>query len=53
MEFFTNASTYGRVGKSIVTPRFTIRTYMLVIVYVASLTALYKIGVLAVATYHP
>ena len=53
MEFFTNASTYGRVGKCIVKLRFSIRSYLIAVVYVSSLTALYKIGVLAIATNHP
>jgi hypothetical protein len=31
----------------------SIRAYMLVVVYVASIVTLYKIGVWAVRTYHP
>jgi hypothetical protein len=53
MEFFTNASTYDRVGKCIVKLRFSIRAYMLLVVYVASITTLCKIVPWAIRTYHP
>ena len=32
--------------------QFSIRVYALVVVYVAGLVSLYKIGVWAIATYH-
>jgi hypothetical protein len=33
--------------------RFSIRSYALAVVYVAAFASLYKIGVWAIATYHP
>jgi hypothetical protein len=40
-------------GKCIVKYRFSIRAYALLVVYVASITTLYKIGIWAIRTYHP
>jgi hypothetical protein len=48
----TTETQAGEVaGKRMV--RFSIRSYLIAVVYVASLTALYKFGVWAVATYNP
>jgi hypothetical protein len=40
-------------GKSIVSLRFSIRTYMLAVVFVAEIVSLYKLIPWAIRTYHP
>jgi hypothetical protein len=53
MEFFTNASTYGRVGKCIVKLRFSIRSYLIAVVFVAEFVSLYRLIPWAIRAYQP
>jgi hypothetical protein len=43
----------AKLPECIVRLQTSIRAYMVVVVYVASFVTFYKIGVWAVATYHP
>ena len=50
----TTETQAGEVaGRCILKLQFSIRAYMLAVLYVASTTTLYKITVWADATYHP
>lgn len=43
----------SELGGGIVRLRFSIRAYALAVVYIASITTLYKIGVWVIRPYHP